>query len=197
MGLLHRVPSDQSSCSQSSTASNLFFQDDDRDYFNDIDDSDVFHDVFETPTPSISTEVEEKSSVFSDIAKAELALWTFAFSLLFTKLWIKRRKYLLINIVVVTPTAIWITAVLSGLLIIFTVFERLFGSEKLDSNNWISRSATPELQSRKSSLESVHGLRSCGSYGEELALLTCRRHLSFFGNRPPLSRKLSMQTIRK
>jgi hypothetical protein len=88
--------------------------------------------------------------------QAQLALWTFALSALFTYVWRNRRTYPIFNVLIVLPTVLTTTAVLASLLALMVVVGRLFFADPIDYSDWIVSKRPPSpFGSRKSSGTSV------------------------------------------
>uniref|UniRef100_A0A914VP39 Uncharacterized protein n=1 Tax=Plectus sambesii TaxID=2011161 RepID=A0A914VP39_9BILA len=140
----------------------------------------------QAPTQSFEVAEPAKSNIISEIVQAQLALWTFALSALFTYVWRNRRTYPIFNILVVLPTVLTTTAVLAGLLAVMVVVGRLFFVDPIDYSDWIvsKRPPTP-FGSRKSSGASVSS--NSPSIADDHNANYIWHRLSTVGDRPKLS----------
>ncbi|CAD6198716.1 unnamed protein product [Caenorhabditis auriculariae] len=89
----------------------------------DVDPADV-----ELVQVSSEGGAEKSTSVLYDIVQAQLALWTCAFSLLYSYAWMQHRKKFLLSIFIVVPTTFFLTCAMSSLLTTIVVIGRLFSA---------------------------------------------------------------------
>lgn len=102
-----------------------------------------------------------RPNVFREMVEAELALWTFSLSALFAYVYRKRYVYPLFSVLVVTPTVLCVTGMLSSVLIATILFSRLFSPTStasptaVDYANWL-----PNGRHRRDSDSSQSSIKS-------------------------------------
>ncbi|CAI5442087.1 unnamed protein product [Caenorhabditis angaria] len=151
------------------------------------------------------------TSLFYDLFQAQLALWTCAFSLLYSYAWMQHRKKFLISIFVVVPVTFSMTCVMSWLLGLIVIVGRMFstpvdyqqyldlsrhGGLDFGDRGFIREAFRNRSYSGASSI-SCQGIEDySGQTSSSLPKPLCRRHsnsyTSLCQSRPPsVNRKLS------
>ncbi|PIC47201.1 hypothetical protein L5515_014951 [Caenorhabditis briggsae] len=143
---------------------------------------------------------EHSTALLYDLFQAQLALWTCAFSLLYSYAWMQHRKKFLLSIFIVVPVTFTLTCAMSWLLSCIVIIGRIF-STPVDYKHYFDLSRHGGLDFDRESVCEAFRQRSMSgasssSFQDESTLPKplCRRHSSHTSlcSRPPsVNRKLS------
>ncbi|CAO4366131.1 unnamed protein product [Caenorhabditis nigoni] len=143
---------------------------------------------------------EHSTALLYDLFQAQLALWTCAFSLLYSYAWMQHRKKFLLSIFIVVPVTFTLTCAMSWLLSCIVIIGRIF-STPVDYKHYFDLSRHGGLDFDRETVCEAFRQRSMSgasssSFQDESTLPKplCRRHSSHTSlcSRPPsVNRKLS------
>ncbi|CAB3411182.1 unnamed protein product [Caenorhabditis bovis] len=142
----------------------------------------------------------DKTTLFDDMLQAQLALWTFAFSLLYSYAWVQHRKKFLICIFVIIPVALTLTCIISWLLGFIVILGRFFTTpvnygRYFDASKHEGYAFDRNMAREAYRQRSFSGASAITYTTENMYPMTmCRRHSSYtsLNSRPPsVTRKLS------
>ncbi|EFO91512.1 hypothetical protein GCK72_005818 [Caenorhabditis remanei] len=143
---------------------------------------------------------EHSTALVYDLFQAQLALWTCAFSLLYSYAWMQHRKKFLLSIFIVVPVTFTLTCAMSWLLSCIVIIGRIF-STPVDYKHYFDLSRHGGLDFDRDSVceafrqRSMSGASSASLQDDTtLPKPLCRRHSSHTSlcSRPPsVNRKLS------
>jgi len=144
-----------------------------------------------------SEDVDKKSSMFSDIVQAQLALWTLIGSIFYSYAWQQHRKKFLFSLFVMVPMITIVCCTLSSLLTAIVIIGRVFSTPvrfqdvfKMGANPDDEDKTRPgavgkhgSIRRRSTSGNSVHSSMSGRSTScEELPKPVCRKHSTSNGS---------------
>ncbi|CAL2033708.1 hypothetical protein CAEBREN_21591 [Caenorhabditis brenneri] len=143
---------------------------------------------------------EHSTALITDLFQAQLALWTCAFSLLYSYAWMQHRKKFLLSIFIVVPVTFTLTCAMSWLLSLIVIIGRIF-STPVDYKHYFDLSRHGGLDFDRESISEAFRQRSMSGGSNSslpddttLPKPLCRRHSSLTSlcSRPPsVNRKLS------